>query len=73
KKPQPATARLGTQGTQAGDAVGDGWIEFRAKTMRYFLFDKSCRRFGPRSDDLLIFIGQAPKQAQKRYAKSALC
>lgn len=23
--------------------------------------------------DLLIFIGQAPKQAQKRYAKSALC
>ncbi|MDR9861957.1 hypothetical protein, partial [Pseudomonas baetica] len=25
-----------------GDAVGDGWIEFRAKTMRYFLFDKSC-------------------------------
>ncbi|WP_218274351.1 hypothetical protein, partial [Pseudomonas sp. Irchel 3E19] len=44
KKPQPATARLGTQGTQAGDAVGDGWIEFRAKTMRYFLFDKSCHR-----------------------------
>ncbi|WP_339527727.1 hypothetical protein, partial [Pseudomonas sp. EL_65y_Pfl2_R96] len=37
-------ARLGTQGAQAGDAVGDGWINFRAKTMRYFLFDKSCRR-----------------------------
>ncbi|WP_218279804.1 hypothetical protein, partial [Pseudomonas sp. GV085] len=35
---------LGTQGAQAGHAVGDGWIIFRAKTMGYFLFDKSCRR-----------------------------
>ncbi|WP_205125808.1 hypothetical protein, partial [Pseudomonas koreensis] len=34
------------------DAVGDGWIKFRAKTMRYFLFDKSCRRL--RSFDLAV-------------------
>ncbi|WP_371920733.1 hypothetical protein, partial [Pseudomonas sp. GV085] len=43
---------LGTQGAQAGHAVGDGWIIFRAKTMGYFLFDKSCRRL--RSFDLVF-------------------
>ncbi|WP_223530658.1 hypothetical protein, partial [Pseudomonas sp. GL-R-19] len=50
EKPQPTVTRLGTQGAQAGHAVGDGWIIFRAKTMGYFLFDKSWRSL--RSFDL---------------------
>ncbi|WP_223530696.1 hypothetical protein, partial [Pseudomonas sp. GL-R-19] len=61
EKPQPTVTRLGTQGAQAGHAVGDGWIIFRAKTMGYFLFDKSCRRL--RSFDL--DLQQSPDRKSK--------
>ncbi|PTC20548.1 hypothetical protein C0J26_06135 [Pseudomonas baetica] len=55
-------------------------IEQEQKIVRTRPEPSAAPAFGMRSPvgaaegcDLLIFIGQAPKQAQKRYAKSALC